>query len=127
MDHVTTPPSPLGPGHNTSPPPRDQVTAPPSPLGPGYNTSLPQDQVTTPPSPPLDNTSLPPHLYTTPPPPPPPRTRSQPLPPPTSPGTMRRRAVRILLECILVNITIFKLVKITFLYLISLLQNQFSQ
>ena len=39
------------------------------------------------------NTSLPPHT----------RTRSQhlPLPPP---GTMRRRAVRILLECILVSI-----------------------
>ena len=64
MDQVTTPPSPLGPGHNTSFP---------SPLGPGYNTSLP-------PSPPGPghNTSLPP------------------------PGTMRRQAVHILLECILV-------------------------
>ena len=70
------------------PPPRDQVrTSTPSPPGPGQN------------------------IY-----PPPPRTRSEHLPPPLPPGTMsehlppppettRRRAVRILLECILVWIS----------------------
>ena len=77
-DQVTTPPSLLPPrmrpGYNTSPPPPgwDQVTTP-SPPG--------SDQITTPP-PPLQD-----------------KTRLQHLPPP---GTMHRRAVRILLECILV-------------------------
>ena len=130
MDQVTTPPSPRPgtPGHNTSlppgtrsqhlPPPKDQVIRPPS---------LPWDQVTTPPSP-RDQVTVPPpwdqvkHF-------PSPWTRSQPPPPPRDqvitppssgpghntslpprpghntfppPGTMRRRAVRILLECILV-------------------------
>ena len=76
------------------PPPPDQVTTPLSPPG---------DQVTTPPSlPPWDQ-------VTTPPPPPPPRDQITTPPPPRDqvttpppPGTMRRRAVRILLECILV-------------------------
>ena len=109
-DMVTTPPSPLGPGHNTSLPPLDQVTTPPS---------SPWDQVTTPPPPrPGHNTSLLPpgtrsqHL----PPSPLPGTRSQHLPSPRDqvttppsppwdqvttppPGTIHRRVVRILLEC----------------------------
>ena len=59
-DQVTTPPSPPGPGYNTSPPPpQDQVTTPPFPLpqGPGHNTSLPPG--------PGHNTSLPrPQDYT---------------------------------------------------------------
>ena len=83
-------PPPLGPGYIHPPPdqviqhlppsPRDQVTTPPSlSLGPGHNTSSP------------------------------PGTRSQHLPPrpghrhPPPPGTLRRRVVRILLECILVK------------------------
>ena len=90
----TTPPSPPpGPGHNTSPP-WDQVTTPPS---------LPRDQVTTPPSLPTPGTRSQhlPSLWTT-----PPSPSRQHLPPPGQhlppPWTMRRRAVRILLECILV-------------------------
>ena len=76
-DQVTTPPFPLQDQVTTPPPlppppPRDQVTTPPSPLlGPGHNTS----------------------------PPPPPSWDQVTTPPP--PGAMRRRAVRILLECIL--------------------------
>ena len=111
---VTTPPSPLGTGHNTSlplPSPQAQVTAPPP--GTGHNTSLPpghRSQHLPPPwaqghntflSPPGlgYNTSLTPWAQVT----------NTSLPPlgtghNTSfpPGTMRRRAVRILLECILV-------------------------
>ena len=78
-DQVTTPPSPPPePGHNTSPPPvtRSQHL-PPSPRD-HIATHPPQDQVTTPP--------------------PPPGTGHNTSPP----GTMRRRAVRIVLECILV-------------------------
>ena len=68
------PPHP-GPGHNT-----------PSPLGPGHNTHPPRIR-------PGYNTLLLP----------PPRVRpGYNTPPP--PGTMRRRAVRILLECILVGL-----------------------
>ena len=115
-DHVATPPSPsLGPGHNTSLPlarvkghntslpPWDQVTTPPP---------CPGSKVTTPTSPPWDQVITPPSD--------PSGTRSQHLPPPWDqvttfsspslwdqvttipPGTMRRWAVRILLECILV-------------------------
>ena len=93
----TTPPSPLGPGHNTSPllgpghntsppPPgtRSQHLPPPPLLGPGRNTSLPPPLLG-----PGHNTS-----------PPPPGTRSQHLPPPLR---SMGRAVRILLECILVE------------------------
>ena len=90
-DQVTTPPS-LPPGQHLPPSPgtRSQHLPPPPPPGPGFNTSFPLwDQVTTPP-------------------PPPPGTRSQHLPPlwttpPSPPMAMRRRAVRILLEYILVS------------------------
>ena len=83
----------------TTPPPWDQVTTPahpgtrsqhlppPPPLGPGHNTPPPpRDQATTPPSSPY------------------PRTRPPHLPPPPPPGAMHRRAVRILMERILVYI-----------------------
>ena len=81
-----------GPGHNI-PPPRDQVTTPPW----DEVTTPPshRDQVTTPP-PPWDQVTTPP------------RTRTQHFLPrgqvttPPPPETVGRRAVRILLECILV-------------------------
>ena len=108
-------------GHNTTlpppgtrsqhlPPPWDQVTTPPPP-GPGHNTPPSWDQATTPPPPPKTRSqhlppSLPPppgsgHNTSLPSPPPGPGHNNS-LPPPPPPGTMRRRAVRILLECILV-------------------------
>ena len=88
---VTTPPSPLGHRSqqhqrsldNTSPSPRHRSQHLPQPLGTGDNTS--------PPPGPGHNTSLPP------------RHRPQHLPP----GTTRRRAVRILLGCILVSRKIY--------------------
>ena len=90
----TSTPSPPGPGLNIYPLP--------PPLGPGLNIyPLPPDQVwTSTPSPPGTRSE---HLsgwdqVTTP--PPPPRMRPGYNTPP--PRTMHRRAVRILLECILV-------------------------
>ena len=82
------PPPPLGPGQNVYPPPpgtRSECLSPPPP-GPGQNVYPP------PPPPPWDQVRM-----ST---PSPPGTRSECLPPP--PKTTRRRAVRILLECILV-------------------------
>ena len=107
------PPSPLGTGHNTSPqgtghntslPPWAQVTTPPPSPRAQVTTPppSPRAQVTTPPSPWAQVTTPPPSpraQVTTP--PSPPGHRSQHLPPPK---TMRRRAVCILLECILVPI-----------------------
>ena len=106
-DQVATSPSPQD--QVTTPPHLNQVTTPPPPPGPDHNIPPrtrsqhlppPWDQVTTPP--PLEpghNTSLPP------------QARTQHLPPPQ--GTMRRRVVRILLECILVlNVNFFLFVEL---------------
>ena len=87
---------PRGPGQNIYPlPPRTRSEhLPPLPPGPGQN-------IYPPPPPETRSEHLPPPIY--PPPPPPPETRSEHLPPPPLPTeTTRRRAVRILLECILV-------------------------
>ena len=74
----------------STPPPgtRSEHLPPPPPPGPGQNIypPPPRDQV---------RTSTPP---------PPPGTRSEHLPPPLPPPTTRGRAVRILLECILVRV-----------------------
>ena len=119
----------MGPGHNTPlppgtwtwdlvttpthpPPPRtwtwDLVTTPTPPdmdmdMGPGHNTPPTWDMVTTPPPPPPETWSQ--H----PPPSPPPPTwdnghNTRPSPPPDR--TMCRWAVRILLECILVDLCV---------------------
>ena len=90
----TTPPFHPWPGSKVTTPPSHPQTTPPSPTPPD-NTSLPH---------PPDNTSLPPGQHL--PPSPGQGQRSQHLPSPwttpPSPRTMRRRAVRILLECVLI-------------------------
>ena len=106
----TTPPSPrtTPPPQTTPPPPRttpfslplDNTSLPPARVK-GHNISLPpgQDQRSQHLPLPLDNTSLPPPWTT--PPSPPARVKGHNTPSPT--GTMHRRAVRIILECILVT------------------------
>ena len=95
----------------TTPPPQDETRLQhlPPRMRPGYNTSpLGWDQVTTPPH--QDQTGLQ-HL------PPQDETRSQHPPPPRmrpgytpSPGTMHGQAVRILLECILVDSSLIQII-----------------